>query len=212
MAKPIEARMVPAYTSDRCKTEVRNAGAHAKIPTTIAREAKLGRTKANMLRVKSPLTSTFTATGDSIGEGHRTDNIANAITRRENTAIKISGGLQSAAKINNGNSAEEVIWDIPYPNPKTLIAESSSFSENQEESIRTAEGNVTPQARPARARKTSAVTKLSPSMKMKGDTPTTNVKTRRVLASPNRSAKYPPGTCINAYARTKTEVMDPDSV
>jgi len=212
VATPIEPRMAPAYSSDRCKIEVRKAGVHAKIPTTIARDAKLGRTRANMLRVNSPLTSTFTSTDDSIGEDHRAGKTANAITRRENSAVKIRGGLQSAAKISKGKNAEETIWDIPYPNPKTLIAESISFSENQDESTRTAEGNVTPQAPPARALKTSAITKLSPMMKMKGDKPTTAVKIRRVLAPPNRSAKYPPGTCINANVSMKAEVIDPDSV
>ena len=101
--------MVPAYAVVRCRIEVRKAGVHAKIPTMIAREARLGRTRANMLRVNSPLTSTFTCAGDSIGEDHREGRMANAITRRENTAVNMSGSLQSPEKTSKGRNAEETI-------------------------------------------------------------------------------------------------------
>jgi len=151
-ANPIEARIVPAFTSDKCKIEVRNAGAHAKIPTIMATEAKLGRTKANILHVKSPLASTFTLSGDLIGGTQLVGNMASKVTRRQTMPVKISGGLQSTPIMSNGRSADEIICDAPYPNPKTLIAESSSSSGNHDERIRTAEGNVTPQATPARAR------------------------------------------------------------
>ncbi len=35
------------------------------------------------------------------------------------------------------------------------------------------------------------------------------VPTRRVLADPNLSAKYPPGICIEAYGMKKNEVTRP---